>query len=73
MPIVSAILPPWASIPISGPVRKELERRKSNYGISYKEKENYSGEYTLVKTQGIDVHVMNKKSLLRVFAEVEDV
>ena len=43
MPIASAILPPWSSIPISGPVRKELERRKSNYGISYKEKQNYSG------------------------------
>ena len=29
------------------------------------EKENYHGEYTLVKTQGLDVHVMNKFSLTR--------
>ena len=29
------------------------------------EKENYLGEYTLAKTQGIDVHVMNKLSLCR--------
>lgn len=29
------------------------------------EKENYIGEYTLAKTQGIDVHVMNKLSLCR--------
>jgi len=47
MAIVSAILPPWKSIPISGPVRKELERRKLNYGINYVEtvgnKEEYKG------------------------------
>jgi len=30
------------------------------------EKESYHGEYTLVKTTGLDVHVMNKSSLLRV-------
>jgi len=35
MSIVSAIFPPWQMLPISGPVRKELDRRKSNYGISY--------------------------------------
>jgi hypothetical protein len=29
------------------------------------EKEGYYGEYTLVKTTGLDVHVMNKYSLLR--------
>ena len=29
------------------------------------EKESYRGEYTLVKTNGIDVHVMNKQSLTR--------
>jgi hypothetical protein len=29
------------------------------------EKEGYHGEYVLVKTTGIDVHVMNKHSLLR--------
>jgi hypothetical protein len=29
------------------------------------EKENYIGQYTLAKTQGIDVHVMNKLSLCR--------
>ena len=29
------------------------------------EKENYLGEYTLAKTQGLDVHVMNKLSLCR--------
>jgi hypothetical protein len=29
------------------------------------EKQNYIGEYTLAKTQGIDVHVMNKLSLCR--------
>jgi hypothetical protein len=37
------------------------------------EKQDYSGEYTFVKTQGLDVHVMNKKSLLRAIEEVEDV
>ena len=30
------------------------------------EKQNYLGEYQAVKTQGIDVHVMNKQSLTRV-------
>lgn len=30
------------------------------------EKEGYYGEYTLVRTTGLDVHVMNKSSLLRV-------
>lgn len=30
------------------------------------EKEGYYGEYTLVKTNGLDVHVMNKSSLIRV-------
>jgi hypothetical protein len=29
------------------------------------EKQNYLGEYTIAKTEGIDVHVMNKSSLLR--------
>lgn len=29
------------------------------------EKEQYYGEYTLVKTTGLDVHVINKQSLLR--------
>lgn len=29
------------------------------------EKQNYMGEYTLVKTTGLDVHVMNKHSLSR--------
>lgn len=29
------------------------------------EKENFSGEYTLAKTSGLDVHVMNKYSLSR--------
>ena len=29
------------------------------------EKESYNGEYTLVKTTGLDVHVMNKQSLTR--------
>jgi hypothetical protein len=29
------------------------------------EKENYVGEYLLAKTQGLDVHVMNKLSLSR--------
>jgi hypothetical protein len=29
------------------------------------EKEGYHGEYFLVKTTGLDVHVMNKHSLLR--------
>ena len=29
------------------------------------EKENYVGQYTLAKTQGIDIHVMNKHSLCR--------
>ena len=30
------------------------------------EKENYNGEYTLMKTEGVDVHVMNKFSLTRI-------
>lgn len=34
------------------------------------EKENYSGEYTFVTTHGIDVHVMNKRSLIRVMEEL---
>ena len=29
------------------------------------EKKNYLGEYTLAKTQGLDIHVMNKSSLSR--------
>jgi hypothetical protein len=29
------------------------------------EKKNYLGEYILAKTQGLDVHVMNKSSLSR--------
>ena len=29
------------------------------------EKKNYLGEYTLAKTQGLDIHVMNKLSLSR--------
>ena len=29
------------------------------------EKENYIGQYIVAKTQGIDVHVMNKLSLCR--------
>jgi hypothetical protein len=29
------------------------------------EKEKYLGEYIALKTQGVDVHVMNKYSLLR--------
>jgi hypothetical protein len=39
-----------------------LEKDKMKFLI---EKENYLGEYTLAKTQGIDVHVMNKLSLSR--------
>jgi hypothetical protein len=34
------------------------------------EKKEYLGEYTAVKTQGIDVHVMNKFSLMRHIDEV---
>lgn len=30
------------------------------------EKENYSGQYTPIKTQGLSVHVMNKFSILRI-------
>ena len=33
------------------------------------EKEKYKGEYTLIKTKGINVHVMNKFSLSRVIEE----
>ncbi len=33
------------------------------------EKENKLGEYTALKTSGIDVHVMNKHSLLRMYDE----
>jgi hypothetical protein len=37
------------------------------------EKEGHSGEYTFVKTNGIDVHVMNKKSLSRIIDGVFNV
>lgn len=37
------------------------------------EKENHLGEYLLVKTEGIDVHVMNKMSLSRTIDEVNNV
>lgn len=33
------------------------------------QKENYLGEYTAAKTTGLDVHVMNKPSLLRIINE----
>ena len=33
------------------------------------EKEKYKGEYTLIKTKGINVHVMNKFSLARIIKE----
>jgi len=33
------------------------------------EKEKYKGEYTLIKTKGINVHVMNKFSLARIIRE----
>jgi len=29
------------------------------------EKQNHLGEYQAVKTQGLDVHIMNKQSLTR--------
>jgi len=28
-------------------------------------KKDYAGEYTVAKTQGLDIHIMNKQSLLR--------
>lgn len=37
------------------------------------EKEKHLGEYLLAKTEGIDVHVMNKMSLSRIIDEVNDV
>lgn len=37
------------------------------------EKQNYLGEYLAVKTEGIDVHIMNKISLLRVLEGATDV
>ena len=38
---------------------------KEDSMLTLVEKEKYLGEYIAVKTQGIDVHVMNKHSLLR--------
>jgi len=35
------------------------------------EKEKYNGEYTLLKTKNLNIHVMNKFSLSRIFKEVE--
>jgi len=37
------------------------------------EKEKYRGEYTLLKSKGLNVHVMNKFSLARIFGEVQHV
>ena len=37
------------------------------------EKEKYKGEYTLLKTKGLNVHVMNKFSISRILKEVEHV
>jgi len=34
------------------------------------EKQKYLGEYTAIKTSGIDIHVMNKFSLMRHIDEV---
>jgi hypothetical protein len=45
--------------------RDFLVNMKDNKMQCLVEKENYHGEYTLIKTQGIDVHVMNKYSLSR--------
>jgi len=33
------------------------------------EKENYKGEYTIIKTENLNIHVMNKFSLARIFKE----
>ena len=43
---------------------KEINNSKNLKRLSL-EKEKYLGEYIALKTQGIDVHVMNKYSLLR--------
>jgi len=45
--------------------RDFLVAKKDNKMQLLVEKENHHGEYTLVKTTGIDVHVMNKYSLSR--------
>ena len=37
------------------------------------EKEKYKGEYTLLKTKGLNVHVMNKFSISRILKEIEHV
>lgn len=37
------------------------------------EKEKYKGEYTLIKTKNLNVHVMNKFSLSRTIREIENV
>lgn len=37
------------------------------------EKEKYKGEYTLIKTNGLNIHVMNKFSLIRVLDEIHNV
>jgi hypothetical protein len=45
--------------------RDFLVAMKDNKMQCLVEKESHHGEYTLIKTQGIDVHVMNKYSLSR--------
>jgi hypothetical protein len=37
------------------------------------QKQNYLGEYTAAKTTGLDMHVMNKPSLLRIIDEYYNV
>lgn len=49
--------------------RDILTKIKDNKMQFLVEKENYFGEYTAVKTEGLDVHVMNKMSLSRVIDE----
>lgn len=49
-----------------------LDIQQSNMKLLI-EKENYNGEYTLIKTQGLDLHVMNKFSLTRYIDGVSNV
>lgn len=53
--------------------RDILTKIKDNKMQFLVEKENYFGEYTAVKTEGLDVHVMNKMSLSRAIDEDENV
>ena len=54
-------------------IDKDILLKHSNEQLTLLlEKEKYNGEYTLIKTNGINVHVMNKFSLARIIREHVD-